>query len=67
MFRSIQKVLIIDDEADIAQMVSDRLTAAGYAVLTADTGASGLEKAFKEKPSQHIHAFIKNLRYSFIV
>ena len=51
MFRSIQKVLIIDDEADIAQMVSDRLTAAGYAVLTADTGASGLEKAFKEKPN----------------
>src|SRR5262249_60155999 len=31
-------VLVVDDEADLLQIVSDRLTAAGYRVLTARAG-----------------------------
>ena len=31
-------VLVVDDEADLLQIVSDRLVAAGYRVLTASDG-----------------------------
>ena len=35
-------VLVVDDEADLLQIVSDRLTAAGYRVLTARDGVEAL-------------------------
>lgn len=44
------KILVIDDEHDILDTVSARLIAAGYAVVTADTGEGGFAKAVKEKP-----------------
>ena len=44
------KILVIDDERDILVTVSARLTAGGYAVVTADTGEGGFTKAVKEKP-----------------
>jgi len=44
------KILVIDDEHDILDTVSARLTAGGYAVVTADTGEGGFAKAVAEKP-----------------
>mgnify|MGYP000983906235 CR=1 FL=1 len=43
-------VLVIDDEPKIAEICSDYLSAAGFHVLTADTGLRGLALARKEKP-----------------
>lgn len=45
-----KKILIIEDEPAIASMLEMRLKAAGYEVLTAVDGVSGLEKAKSEKP-----------------
>ena len=44
------KILVIDDEHDILDTVSVRLTAGGYSVITADTGEGGFAKAVSEKP-----------------
>jgi len=44
------KILVIDDEHDILDTVSARLTAGGYSVVTADTGEGGFAKAVKERP-----------------
>jgi CheY-like chemotaxis protein len=38
-------VLVVDDEADLLQIVSDRLAAAGYRVLTARDGIEALARA----------------------
>jgi DNA-binding response OmpR family regulator len=45
-----KKVLLIDDEEEMAEMVSMSLTAAGYEMATAITSQEGLEKAKAEKP-----------------
>jgi len=44
------KILVIDDERDIVRSLSVRLGAAGYEVLTATDGATGLELALKAVP-----------------
>lgn len=44
------KVLIIDDEAPIITMYSEKLTSEGFKVVAANDGVSGLEQARKEKP-----------------
>ena len=43
-------VLVVDDEADLLQIVSDRLTAAGYRVLTARDGIEALAYARETRP-----------------
>ena len=45
-----KRILVVDDKEDLLELVSARLGAGGYDVLTASAGAEGLEKAFKEKP-----------------
>jgi DNA-binding response OmpR family regulator len=45
-----KRILVIDDEPLIADMVKMRLESAGYEVITANDGMQGLEKARKEKP-----------------
>ena len=45
-----KKILVVDDEADYIQVVSVRLKANGYEVITAMDGAEGFEKAKKDKP-----------------
>ena len=45
-----KKILIIDDEAEFADMIKMRLGANGYIVLAAHSGKSGLEMAKKENP-----------------
>ncbi len=44
------KVLIIDDEPDLLETIRFRLDAAGYEVITAPDGLSGIEKAREAKP-----------------
>ena len=44
------KILIIEDDAKIVAALAIRLEAAGYGVLTAPDGFSGLKQALDEKP-----------------
>ncbi|MDP2720931.1 MAG: response regulator [bacterium] len=44
------KVLLIEDEKEVAELYKLKLTLDGYEVVTADNGQEGLEKAFKENP-----------------
>ena len=43
-------VLVVDDEADLLQIVSDRLAAAGYRVLTARDGIEAIARAKEARP-----------------
>lgn len=45
-----KKILLVDDEKDLVEMVSFRLQASGYEIITAYDGQEALEKAKKEKP-----------------
>lgn len=44
------KILLVDDEPDILEILSYNLTAEGYQVFTAKNGVEGVEKAKKRKP-----------------
>lgn len=44
------KLLIVDDEKQLVEMVQMRLEANGYEVLTASDGQEGLQMAKTEKP-----------------
>jgi len=44
------KILIIDDEKRIIKVVTSRLEANGYEVISATDGIEGIEKAKSEKP-----------------
>ena len=45
-----RRILIIEDEADMAYAIGLQLEAAGYTVETAGDGKEGLEKARRTKP-----------------
>src|SRR5438128_1480660 len=45
-----RKILIIEDETDVADLLTLNLRKAGYRVSTAADGASGLQKARDDKP-----------------
>jgi DNA-binding response OmpR family regulator len=47
---SSKKILIVDDEVQLVEMVKLRLEANGYSVITACDGQEGLDKARIEKP-----------------
>ena len=44
------KILLVDDEPDILEIVGYNLSAEGYQVITADNGIKAVKKAKKEKP-----------------
>ena len=44
------KILLVDDEPDILEIVGYNLSLEGYQVLTAENGAIAVKKARKEKP-----------------
>ena len=44
------KILLVDDEPDILEIVGYNLSAEGYQVLTAENGADGVKLAKKKKP-----------------
>lgn len=45
-----KKILAIEDDAFLLSLVADKLIAAGFSVLTANTGKDGIEKSKKEHP-----------------
>jgi DNA-binding response OmpR family regulator len=45
-----KKILIVDDEADILEILKIRFERSGYDVVTTNDGDSALEKWKKEKP-----------------
>jgi len=44
------KILLVDDEPDILEIVSYNLSNEGYQIITASNGLSAIKKAKKEKP-----------------
>ena len=44
------KILLVDDEPDILEIISYNLTAQGYNVITANNGVQAVKKAKKEQP-----------------
>ncbi len=44
------KILLVDDEPDILELVGYNLSTEGYNVITANNGSEGVAKAKKEKP-----------------
>ncbi len=45
-----KKILLVDDEPEMVEMVKMRLEAHGYEIITANDGLGGLEKARNENP-----------------
>ncbi len=45
-----KKVLMIDDDAEFVEAISNLLDARGYEVVTASNGKDGIEMAKQEKP-----------------
>lgn len=45
-----KKILVIEDEPEMVEMVKTRLEANNYEVITASDGQQGLDKARKENP-----------------
>ena len=43
------KILLVDDEPDIIEVIQDRLEAYGFTVITAGTGLEALKKLSAEK------------------
>jgi DNA-binding response OmpR family regulator len=43
------KILLVDDEPDIVEVIQDRLEAYGFTVITAGTGVEALRKLSMEK------------------
>jgi CheY-like chemotaxis protein len=43
------KILLVDDEPDIIEVIQDRLEAYGFTVITAETGLEALKKLSMEK------------------
>ena len=48
--KEITKILVIDDEVDICEMLKDFFTARGYQVMYALTGQGGLDAFLVERP-----------------
>ena len=46
-----KKILIVDDESDVLEVLGARLSLAGYQVIKAHNGQEAVEKAKKELPS----------------
>lgn len=45
-----KKILVIEDEAELANAIKTRLSLSGYEVTTANDGAQGLDKIKSERP-----------------
>lgn len=45
-----EKILVVDDEADLLELVRDTLEMAGYTVITASDGEEGLKSITEDSP-----------------
>ncbi len=52
-----RKILVVDDEVHIVQVVAIKLRNNGFDVVTAENGAEGLETAVREKPDLIVSDF----------
>lgn len=69
-----KKVLVIDDDPNIVELIKNRLSVNGYQVVTAYDGEQGLEQVESEKPNLVIvdvlmpkmdgYTFVRTLRKS---
>jgi DNA-binding response OmpR family regulator len=50
MTEAASRILVVDDEPDILELVSTRLEKAGYRVVCADSGAAALRIFFQQRP-----------------
>lgn len=67
-----KRILIVEDEADIREAIAEAIAQAGFAVSTAENGATGIQIAFSEHPDLILldiimpimggHAFLEKLR-----
>lgn len=67
-----KKILIVDDDATMVKIVTVRLKANGYEVISANNGIEGLEKARNENPDAILldikmsqmdgHTMLRNLK-----
>lgn len=46
-----KRILMVDDEPDLINVVHVRLAGVGYEFISAENGVEGLEKAEKDKPN----------------
>ena len=44
------KILLVDDEPDILEIIGYNLSAEGYEIITAEDGIKAIKKAKKERP-----------------
>jgi two-component system, OmpR family, alkaline phosphatase synthesis response regulator PhoP len=52
-----KKILVVDDEVHIVQVVAIKLRNNGFEVITAENGAEGLELAIQERPDLIVSDF----------
>jgi CheY-like chemotaxis protein len=52
------RVLVVEDDPGVAQMLDDLLSDAGYCVLLADDGQAGFAQAVREQPSVVLSDFM---------
>jgi len=45
------KILLIDDDPNVLEILSEKLTASGYKIVTASAGLDGLNTVYKESPN----------------
>lgn len=50
MKHTTKKILVIEDNASLSELLSKQLISEGFEILTAYDGKDGLEKIIKEKP-----------------
>ena len=46
-----EKILVVDDEEHISELISYNLISNGYKVITANNGIDAIKLAIEEKPS----------------
>ena len=54
------RILLVDDEPDILEIISYNLIQEGYQVITAENGIEAIEQGRKEKP--HLKALLRRFR-----
>jgi len=60
------KILVVDDEPDMVDMIKAALESASHRVVTAYNGQEGIEKARKEKPDAIILDIMMPVKDGFV-
>ena len=60
------KILVVDDEPDMVEMIKAALEGASYQVITAYNGQEGLDKARKEEPDAIVLDIMMPVKDGFV-